>query len=114
MTSIRASDNLILQLQPDGSILERSLPIGQARLADIEVTLVELFAYMADVLAYYQDRIATEAYLETPRHRTAGRVSNLHDRFGTARTELERLGKSLTELLSDASSGDDGGSKSRA
>ena len=75
MTSIRASDNLILQLQPDGSIFERSLPIGQARLADVEVTLVELFAYVADVLAYYQDKAATEAYLETCTHRNPDRVS---------------------------------------
>jgi uncharacterized phage protein gp47/JayE len=33
--------------------------------ADLGVLLVELFAYLGDVISYYQDRIANEAYLDT-------------------------------------------------
>ncbi len=33
--------------------------------ADIGVVLVDLFAYMGDVVGYYQDRLASEAYLDT-------------------------------------------------
>lgn len=32
---------------------------------DLGVMLLELFAYMGDILLYYQDRIANESYLET-------------------------------------------------
>lgn len=32
---------------------------------DLGVLLLELFAYMGDILLYYQDRIANESYLET-------------------------------------------------
>ncbi|WP_327349103.1 hypothetical protein [Streptomyces europaeiscabiei] len=41
--------------------------------ADIGVTLIELFAYLGDRLAYRQDAIATEAYLSTARLRTSVR-----------------------------------------
>ncbi|MFD7324219.1 hypothetical protein ACFV9D_24495 [Streptomyces sp. NPDC059875] len=41
--------------------------------ADIGVTLVELFAYLGDRLAYRQDAIATEAYLSTARLRASVR-----------------------------------------
>jgi hypothetical protein len=37
--------------------------------ADIGVTLVEAMAYVADQLSYYQDAVATEAYLGTARQR---------------------------------------------
>jgi Baseplate J-like protein len=37
--------------------------------ADLGVTLVELLAYAADQLSYWQDAVATEAYLETARRR---------------------------------------------
>jgi hypothetical protein len=37
--------------------------------ADLGVTLVELLAYAADGLSYYQDAVATEAYLGTARRR---------------------------------------------
>jgi hypothetical protein len=37
--------------------------------ADIGVMLVEVIAYIADHLSYYQDAVATEAYLGTARHR---------------------------------------------
>lgn len=37
--------------------------------ADLGVTLVELLAYAGDQLSYWQDSVATEAYLETARRR---------------------------------------------
>ncbi len=40
---------------------------------DIGVTLVELLAYAADYLSYYQDAVATEAYLDTARLRISVR-----------------------------------------
>lgn len=39
--------------------------------ADIGIMLVELVAYVADQLSYYQDAVATEAYLGTARKRTS-------------------------------------------
>ena len=39
--------------------------------ADVGVTLVEVLAYVGDQLAYYQDAVATEAYLGTARRRTS-------------------------------------------
>lgn len=41
--------------------------------ADLTVTLIELFAYLADELSYSQDDAATEAYLETARRRISVR-----------------------------------------
>lgn len=40
---------------------------------DLGITLVELLAYAADHLSYYQDAVATEAYLDTARLRTSVR-----------------------------------------
>ena len=40
---------------------------------DVGITLVELLAYVGDYLSYYQDSIATEAYLETARQRISVR-----------------------------------------
>ncbi|TFV87301.1 glycosyltransferase, partial [Oxalobacteraceae bacterium OM1] len=40
---------------------------------DLGVTLVELLAYTADYLSYYQDAVATEAYLDTARQRISVR-----------------------------------------
>jgi hypothetical protein len=40
---------------------------------DLGVTLVELLAYTADQLSYYQDAVATEAYLDTARQRISVR-----------------------------------------
>lgn len=37
--------------------------------ADFGVALIELFAYVADILSYYQDRVANEAYLATASQR---------------------------------------------
>lgn len=41
--------------------------------ADPLVMLAELFAYLGDRLAYWQDAVAVEAYLDTARHRTSVR-----------------------------------------
>ncbi|GAA2634758.1 putative baseplate assembly protein [Paractinoplanes durhamensis] len=41
--------------------------------ADLGVTLVELLAYTADQISYQQDAVATEAYLDTARHRVSVR-----------------------------------------
>ncbi|MCA1634282.1 MAG: putative baseplate assembly protein [Acidobacteria bacterium] len=40
---------------------------------DIGVALVELFAYVGDYLSYFQDAVATEAYLDTARRRISVR-----------------------------------------
>src|SRR5690606_1639065 len=40
---------------------------------DLGITLVELLAYAGDYLAYYQDAVATEAYLHTARQRISVR-----------------------------------------
>jgi hypothetical protein len=41
--------------------------------ADLGIALVETLAYAADYLSYYQDAVATEAYLGTARRRTSVR-----------------------------------------
>lgn len=40
---------------------------------DVGIALVELFAYAGDYLSYYQDAVATEAYLDTARQRISVR-----------------------------------------
>lgn len=40
---------------------------------DLGITLVEVLAYAADYLSYYQDAVATEAYLDTARERISVR-----------------------------------------
>jgi hypothetical protein len=37
--------------------------------ADVGITLIEILAYVGDYLSYYQDAVATEAYLDTARKR---------------------------------------------
>ena len=37
--------------------------------ADFGVVLIELMAYVADILSYYQDRVANEAFLATATQR---------------------------------------------
>jgi hypothetical protein len=50
------------------------MPEWQERHApDLGVTLVELLAYVGDHLSYYQDAVATEAYLDTARQRISVR-----------------------------------------
>lgn len=41
--------------------------------ADLGMALVELFAYAGDHLSYFQDAVATEAYLDTARHRISAK-----------------------------------------
>ena len=41
--------------------------------ADLGIALVELLAYTGDQLSYSQDAVASEAYLETLRHRISAR-----------------------------------------
>jgi hypothetical protein len=45
----------------------------ERHIPDIGITLVELFAYVGDHLSYYQDAVATEAYLDTARQRVSVR-----------------------------------------
>lgn len=47
------------------------LPDFQSHPADFTTALVELLAYTGDQLSYYQDAVATEAYLGTARQRTS-------------------------------------------
>jgi hypothetical protein len=58
-------------------ILDRlavTLPDWQERhVPDLGIALVELLAYAGDYLSYYQDAVATEAYLETARQRISVR-----------------------------------------
>jgi len=50
------------------------LPDWQERhIPDLGITLVELLAYVGDHLSYYQDAVATEAYLDTARQRISVR-----------------------------------------
>jgi hypothetical protein len=50
------------------------MPDWQERhVPDIGITLVELLAYVGDYLSYYQDAVATEAYLDTARQRISVR-----------------------------------------
>lgn len=53
--------------------------------ADVGVAIVEVLAYAADYLSYYQDAVATEAYLDTARRRSS------------VRRHLRLLGYSLHE-----------------
>jgi hypothetical protein len=41
----------------------------ERNVADLQVALIELMAYVGDHLSYYQDAVATEAYLQTSRRR---------------------------------------------
>jgi hypothetical protein len=45
----------------------------ERNLADLGVALVEVLAYAADHLSYFQDAVATEAYLDTARRRVSVR-----------------------------------------
>ncbi len=58
-------------------ILDRlavTMPAWQERhIPDVGITLVEILAYVGDYLSYYQDAVATEAYLSTARQRISVR-----------------------------------------
>lgn len=45
----------------------------ERHIPDLEIMLIELLAYTGDYLSYYQDGVATEAYLETARRRISVR-----------------------------------------
>lgn len=45
----------------------------ERHIPDLGITLVELLAYAGDYLSYYQDAVATEAYLDTARQRISVR-----------------------------------------
>src|SRR5439155_6940900 len=50
------------------------MPDWQERhVPDLGITLVEILAYVGDYLSYFQDAVATEAYLQTARQRTSVR-----------------------------------------
>jgi len=54
--------------------LSQIMPNWQERhVPDLGITLVELLAYVGDHLSYYQDAVATEAYLDTARQRISVR-----------------------------------------
>ncbi len=54
--------------------LAHIMPDWQERhIPDIGITLVEVLAYVGDYLSYYQDAVATEAYLGTARQRISVR-----------------------------------------
>ena len=54
--------------------LALTLPDWRERhVPDLGLTLVELLAYSADMLSYYQDAVASEAYLDTARQRISVR-----------------------------------------
>lgn len=54
--------------------LAQTIPDWKERhVADLGITFVEALAYTADHLSYYQDSVATEAYLETARRRVSVR-----------------------------------------
>ena len=45
----------------------------ETHVPDLGIALVELLAYVGDYLSYYQDAVATEAYLGTARQRISVR-----------------------------------------
>ena len=54
--------------------LSQTLPNWQEQHeADLGMVLIEVLAYVADYLSYYQDAVATEAYLDTARQRISVR-----------------------------------------
>jgi hypothetical protein len=52
---------------------QRRRPDADLSAADPTITAIELFAHVGDVLHYRLDRVGTEAYLATARHRTSVR-----------------------------------------
>lgn len=55
---------------------------SETHAGDLGIALVELLAYTGDYLSYYQDAVATEAYLDTARQRiSVRRLARLVDYF---------------------------------
>lgn len=70
---------------------------------DLGVVLLELFAYMGDILLYYQDRIANESYLETAVERRS--VINLLRLIGYELRPPRPASADLTLLFKDDATG---------
>lgn len=70
---------------------------------DLGVVLLELFAYMGDILLYYQDRIANESYLETAVERRS--VINLLRLIGYELRPPQPASADLTLLFKDDATG---------
>ncbi|GAB4367302.1 MAG: putative baseplate assembly protein [Elainellaceae cyanobacterium] len=75
--------------------------------ADLGIVLVELMAYAADHLSYYQDAVATEAYLGTARKRVSVRRHVrlldylMHDGCNARAWIVVQLKEALNELQQD-------------
>ena len=60
-----SSGDLITLSPPNPFANWHPLPPGQYQTIDYQTMFVELWAYLADILTFYQERIANEAYLGT-------------------------------------------------
>ncbi|GIE05664.1 hypothetical protein Adu01nite_70140 [Paractinoplanes durhamensis] len=71
--------------------------------ADVGNVLLELFAHVGDVLAYYTDRVATESFLGTARSRASviQHLSLIGYRLGTAAPAAALLTLSVPEAVQD-------------
>ncbi|HEY8683149.1 MAG TPA: putative baseplate assembly protein, partial [Rhodanobacter sp.] len=79
------------------------MPAWQERhVPDIGIALVETLAYTADYLSYYQDAVATEAYLATARRRISVRR---HARLVDYRMHEGCNARALVALASDSDLG---------
>lgn len=70
-----------VQVEADGRKVEAPLRSWSARDSDdYGIALIELWAYVADILTFYQERIANEAFIRTAQHRDSlVRLANLLD-----------------------------------
>ena len=71
--------------------------------ADFGIVLIELFAYMADILSYYQDRIANEAFLKTAQERRS--VVNLLRLIGYEMAPAASASAYLSVVVANNASG---------
>ena len=79
----------------------------ETHVPDIGVMLVELLAYAGDQLSYYQDAVATEAYLGTARQRiSVRRHARLVDYRDARRLQRARLVTIATDTADDARPGE--------
>jgi hypothetical protein len=83
--------------------LALTVPGWQERhVPDLGVTLVELLAYAGDALSYYQDAVATEAYLGTARQRISVRR---HARLVDYRLHEGCNARSWVQIATDTQTG---------
>jgi predicted phage baseplate assembly protein len=68
-----------IQIEADGQTIAAPLRTWSARDSDdYGIALIELWAYVADILTFYQERIANEAFIRTARQRASlVRLANL-------------------------------------